>query len=172
MNRGGRRRPRLGKSLTRPLQGTPARPEARGRRGRRRGSSGTSAARRTVVGATPTRLRRRSRSGEGRARERAAEMERGVGGGRWGGGRGVEGRGRPYPLRVVVVEAVRRGSPLLRPRSGNRGEDDPGRGWAGPAGVGRGSGQALCTWPSAQWPVLLHFCFVFYFFLFSFIYFS
>ena len=41
MNRGGRRRPRLGKSLTRPLQGTPARPEARGRRGRRRGSSGT-----------------------------------------------------------------------------------------------------------------------------------
>ena len=41
MNRGGRQRPRLGKSLTRPLQGTPARPEARGRRGRRRGSSGT-----------------------------------------------------------------------------------------------------------------------------------
>ena len=66
-----------------------------------------------------------------RERRRGRGGVRGVGGGRWGGGRGVEGRGRPYPLRVVAVEAVRRGSPLLRPRSGEQGGKAT-RGGAGP----------------------------------------
>ena len=57
-------------------------------------------------------------------------------------------------------------APVATPVGGTGGEGDPRRGWAGLAGVGRGSGQALCTWPSAQWPVLLHFCFLFFFFLF------
>ena len=111
MNRGGRRRPRLGKRLTRPLQGTPARPEARGRRGRRRGSSGT---RRLDERWSGPRLRRGfggdlARARGGPERERAAEMQRGVGGGRWGGGRGVEGGAEALSSRGGVDgEVVRR----------------------------------------------------------------
>ena len=48
-------------------------------------------------------------------------------------------------------------APVATPVGGTGGEGDPGRGWAGPAGMGRGSGQALCTWPNAQWPVLFLF---------------
>ena len=157
----------MGKSLTRPLQGTPARPEARGRRGRRRGSSGT---RRLDERWSGPRLRRGFGGDLARARgverERAAEMERGVGGGRWGGGRGVEGRGRPYPLRGVAVEAVRRGSPLLRPRSGEQGGRRPREGlgrtsWSGPR-LGPGTVHlAQCTVACA---FTLLFCFLFFFF--------
>ena len=126
MNRGGRRRLRLGKSLTRSLQGTPARPEARGRRGRRRGSSGTSAAQRTVVGATPTRLRRRSRSGEGRARER--ESDRDAEGSWW---REVGRRPRRRGEGSVEAGALAILSPPRRRRGGPAGTrpcSDPGRG--------------------------------------------
>ena len=146
MNRGGRRRPRLGKSLTRPLQGTPARPEARGRRGRRRGSSGTRRLdERWSVAAGTTAARRRWRSGEAGERDRGGERE--DLGGAEAGERGASGRDGWRPRRrgglIPSRRRRRRGGragtcPCCDPGRGNRGEGDPGRGWAGgwPAGPG------------------------------------
>ena len=147
----------LGKSLTRPLQGTPARPEARGRRGRRRRSTGTRWLDEWWSG---PRLRQGFGGGLARARgERAAEMERGVGGGRWGkagqvGGEGAEASGRgglTHPRRCR-----RGGRAASRPCSGaHQGNRKGGRAsgsWAGqasevgrPAGMGRSprGGQGL-----------------------------
>ena len=177
MNRGGRRRPRLGKSLTRPLQGTPARPEARGRRGRRRGSSGTSAARRTVVGATPTRLRRRSRSGEGRARERESGRD---GEGSWWRlvGRRPRRRGEGSveagALAILSPPQRRRGGSggdarLFRPWSGEQGRGESDRG----GGTGRFGGWARWAGLAASWAVwsrgviFFSFCFTLSYFSFS-----
>ena len=145
----------------------------RRRRRRRRVWTGRRGAGKKVVVAM-ARPWRRQRSGEVSGRDRE-------GGERGGSGRrerGVEVGGEEVEASRGGVDLILSGEspsrrsggarPCCDPGRGNRGEDDPGRGWAGPARVGRGSGQALCTWPSAQWPVLLHFCFVFYFFSFLF----
>ena len=110
--------------------------------------------------------RRRGRSGHGSGGEEGGASEgegARVASGRVGGeGAEASGRRKPYPLARASPARWLDGDGRARAvPPGRRNRKRPGEGeWAGLAGP-VGSGQALCTWPSAQWPVLFLFSFLF-----------